>query len=492
VGRGLAVAVWAGAALLSAITALSGIQPNDEGLMLQAATRIADGQVPYRDFWWFYPPGQPVLLAGLQELVGPSLVTWRVVRVAADATVAALAFALARRHAPPRLALVAGLAAALAMAFPSGPHPFPLALAFALGALLLAERRPVLAGVLVGLCGAWRLEFAAYLALGLVVARPPGLLRLLGAATAVGLAVYVPTAALAGIGPAWDLLVAYPVTEFGDYQSLPFPVLSDGPFRAGSAGELLTTVEEVLIDQLPLVLVAGLAACLLALRERRQLAAAVFAVGMAHYLVVRADLFHTAPLAVMVAVLGAWAVARPRTRRRLHAATALVAAVVLAYLVVEGLDRRVLALRDLGVPLDVPVADGVRVRPSVAGPLERTVAYVRARVPEGEPLYVTGRRADLVTAGHPLLYVLTGTANPTRYDIAAPGVVTTAPVQREIVAAIERARPRLVVRWTDPVTAAPEPNRAGRSTGVVALDEHLARAYAPVARFGAFVVLSRR
>ena len=27
--------------------------------MLQAAARIADGQVPYRDFWWFYPPGQP-------------------------------------------------------------------------------------------------------------------------------------------------------------------------------------------------------------------------------------------------------------------------------------------------------------------------------------------------------------------------------------------------------------------------------------------------
>ena len=32
--------------------------------MLQAAARIADGQVPYRDFWWFYPPGQPLLLGG--------------------------------------------------------------------------------------------------------------------------------------------------------------------------------------------------------------------------------------------------------------------------------------------------------------------------------------------------------------------------------------------------------------------------------------------
>ena len=40
-----------------------GIGPHDEGLMLQAARRIADGQWPYRDFWWNYGPGQPLLLA---------------------------------------------------------------------------------------------------------------------------------------------------------------------------------------------------------------------------------------------------------------------------------------------------------------------------------------------------------------------------------------------------------------------------------------------
>ena len=39
--------------------------------MLQAAARIADGEVPYRDFWWFYPPGQPYLLAGLLGAVRP-------------------------------------------------------------------------------------------------------------------------------------------------------------------------------------------------------------------------------------------------------------------------------------------------------------------------------------------------------------------------------------------------------------------------------------
>jgi hypothetical protein len=85
------------AAALSALTVLHGLNPHDEGLMLQAAARIADGQLPYRDFWWNYGPGQPLLLAGLQELFGPSLLPWRVLRVLLDGAVAALAFALARR-----------------------------------------------------------------------------------------------------------------------------------------------------------------------------------------------------------------------------------------------------------------------------------------------------------------------------------------------------------------------------------------------------------
>jgi hypothetical protein len=88
--------------------------------------------------------------------------------------------------------------------------------------------------------------------------------------------------------------------------------------------------------------------------------------------------------------------------------------------------------------------------------------------------------------------VLAERPNETRYDIAAPGVVTSAPVQREIVADLEAARPRLVVRWAAPVTALPEPNRAGRSSGVRILDGYLARKYRVDRRFGFYVLLGRR
>ena len=500
--------LFAGAALLSALTALKGVQPNDEGLMLQAARRIAGGQVPYRDFWWFYPPGQPYLLGGLWKLFGPSLVEWRVVRVAADASVATLAYMLARRAAPAPLAVAAWLAAACAMAFPSGPHPFPIALALALGALLTFERRPVVAGVLAGLCAAWRIEFAGYLAVGVAVAHligrdpPRGRLRRLARfalpAALVGAVLYVPVVAAAGLGRAWELLVRYPLLDFQKYQSLPFPWRHAGGLD----------VEGNLNFYLPLALIVGLAGSVAGLGARFGRAQAgtaatcVFALGMAHYLLVRTDLFHAAPLAVVVSVLAAWAigafVARPRgrpgapVRRALAAAGALGAAIGLGWALADGLAHRVRGVQQHMVALRVPTADGVDERPAVAASLVRAVDYVRARVPPGRPIYVTGARADLVTSGNPLFYVLAERRNPTRYDIAAPGVVTSGPVQREIVADLETARPRVVVRWAAPVTALPEPNRAGRSSGVRILDGYLARRYRVDRRYGFYVLLGRR
>ena len=107
--------------------------------------------MPYSDFWWFYPPGQPYLLAGLWELFGPSLLLWRVLRVLCDAGVAVLVYALALRGGASRGWRSRWLAATLAMAYPTGPHPFPLTLVLALAALLLFERRPLVAGALAGM-----------------------------------------------------------------------------------------------------------------------------------------------------------------------------------------------------------------------------------------------------------------------------------------------------------------------------------------------------
>jgi hypothetical protein len=148
-------------------------------------------------------------------------------------------------------------------------------------------------------------------------------------------------------------------------------------------------------------------------------------------------------------------------------------------------------VQDHGVAIHLPVADGARDRAARVPPLEKAVRYVDAQVPHGQPIYVTTLRSDLVTSGDPLFYVLANRPNPTRYDIPAPGIVTSAPVQREIIGDLERVRPRLVVRFAAPITATPEPDPAGRSSEVRLLDQYLAASYHQVAKFAYYVILAR-
>jgi hypothetical protein len=123
------------------------------------------------------------------------------------------------------------------------------------------------------------------------------------------------------------------------------------------------------------------------------------------------------------------------------------------------------------------------------GVLERSIQ--RLTLP-GDPIFVANPRHDRVTAGDPLLYVILGHPNPTRYDVMQPGVITTAPVQREIVDSLRRSDTKVVIKWLDPRAEAIEANGSARSSGVHILDRYLAAAYRPVARYGVYQVLVER
>ena len=473
--------LFAAGALLSGLTILNGINPHDEGLVLQAAARIVNGELPYRDFYANYGPGQYYLDGALDFVFGPSLLTWRIVRVALDALVAVLAYALVRREGSEPLALLAWVAVLFAMAHPTLPHPNAAALALAFGAILLARRSPVAAGVLAGVAFAFRFDLGAAAAVGAALAaaaaaRSP--LRVLLAALFTGAVLVLPFV-VAAPGDFWDDTFGFALDE-QSLQRLPLPGGWDGGFE----------LNKILAFYMPWVLIGGLAlwgVAAAALRPPLRIWAAlpVALAGLA-YLLARADEFHLVPLAAALPVL--LAATAPHARR---AAFTLALALPVALIALNGIDQNRIDLIDPGPlrPIHVDVADGVKAPPAEARALEQTVAYIRRAVPPGRPIFVANPRHDLVRVGNPLLYVLADRENPTRYDVMQPGVVTTAPVQREIVRDLRRSRTGLVVRWLSPVAAEREPNGAGRSSGVRVLDRYLAAVYKPVARFGDYQVL---
>jgi len=517
---GVLAALFGGALLISAFTLRRGGAEFDEGVILQAAARIAAGQTPYADFAWPYGPAHPYLLGWSFDLYGPSLIGWRVLRSLVDAAVAVTVYVLARRGgAPPRLAVAGWLTAACAMAQPTSATPFAPALLLALLAVLTAtgdKRRLFAAALLTALSAAWRLDFGLYAAAAIVASlalapadrreRARAVTTYAATALGLGLLVYLPF--LIAVGPAdlYDALVGVALRE-RDYWTLPFPLSYDGSLRGWPPGDLAEDGKDLLGFHTPLIAVIGLVALALiaALRahaERRlpatAVALAVLGFGCLAYLLSRSDEFHATPLIVVLAAALppaiAWALAQGRASRRPLGTRGLAAALtatVLALLLAYGAANRVSAL--LRPPelaaIDLPLADGAQAPPAEARALARMAAIVDERVPPDAPIYTIARRSDLVRFNQPLVYVVAERRNPTRHDYA---IQTSAADQRALVAELKRDRPQAIVRWTDRASTVREPNLRGRPTGVRVLDRWVAGHYRLLTRTGDYEILVPR
>jgi len=494
--------LWAAAALISAFTMRRYLEPFDEGLLMQAASRILDGQWPYADFGWPYGPGQPVAVAGLSWLFEPSVAWWRAIRVAADATAALAVWALVRPVAGDRWALAAWLAAAVTVAQPTSANPFPVALALALCAVLAGARgKPVPAGLLAAAAAFWRPDIGAVAAVAAGVALlvraegetarehvGPALVAELTALLATA-ALYAPFAAAAGVGKLWDELVGIAAGD-GDLWRLPFPVSYDGPLRGWPPDALAEDLKDVLGFYLPLAGLAIGALVLVAIAWRRRpspelAGVVVLAGGCLLYLLSRPDDLHAQPL--IVCLCAAVPLAAAGAPRALQAALAA----GLALIALAGAANRLSALvlpPDLE-PVHLAGVPGIRVPPAEAEAIPRMVSRVQGLVPPGEPIYVAPRRSDLVTISDPLIHFLVRRPNILSRDVSVQALPEE---QARTVAALRRERPRAVVRWTDPASARPEPNRRGRPSGSRALDEYLAAEYRLDRRYGAYDVLVPR
>jgi hypothetical protein len=393
------------------------------------------------------------------------------------------------------------------MAEPRSANPFPFALLAALLAIHAASGarplrgRAVLAGALVAVAASFRLDFALYglvavVAILLVETRALRAPALAAGVTAVlSAVVYLPFVIVHGPGAMYDALIGTSLRE-REYWTLPFPWSYHGPSVASAKG-----VKHLIDFYVPALLLAGLAIAAVGLlvrtlRERRPPPAAAGLLGLGlgclSYLLSRTDDVHTQPLLVVLAVLlpalAAWAL---RERPPLALPLAAIAVLAFAPLLVHGVANRLSALTDppTASEVHVGVADGARTAPAEARAIERLVAEVDRRSAPGDPIYVAPERSDLVPFTNPLVYVLADRDNATDRDY---GLLARAGTQRRVLRQLERARPRVVVRWTDPLGTRREPNRRGRPSGVHLLGAWLARGYRLALRLHHYDVLVPR
>ncbi len=497
----------------------------DEGLMVYGAVRVMDGQIPYRDFWAMYSPGQFYVLAGLFRLFGPSIMVERWWDVAVRAALACVVFFLARRLSSWPAALLVWLLTLMWLEY-FGFFGYPIftgllfiflsCLALTEGLRAAAEGRSdrralALAGGLAGVAAWFRHDLAVYaIAAAALVLFAHGVSRAArgNAAQRVVVAVrrLIPYAAGLAIaaGPVAVLLLLavpvdallhqlliFPLTVFPRMRQLPYPPFNLEkfpfyfPFMACAAVALLIALAAWRLRR------AGPdeARALRDVRWRVWAVGAIVLFGLFGFnqANIRSDLIHIPQFFLPAVALLAPVIAgfRPVLREYNYAfaAPAITVALLLAF---PAVSNYLSASSQPPPPHDVARAQGAPVEPNQL----RAIQFIRQATTPADTIYSGVGRHDRVFANDVMFHFLVERHSATRYHELHPGQASTRPVQEEIVADLERNRTRYIV-LSDMFNEVCEPNASCESTGVTLLDDYIRYHYSTVAQYGPYRVLSR-
>lgn len=505
------------------------------GKSVAGAWRVLDGDVPYRDFWTMYAPGQFYAVAALLALGGKQVLAPAIAAVALRALTASTWFSVARGFGASR-AVATSVAVALGLAtFELTPElsSYPPAIALIAWALLeLGEygrgdgaRHLHRAGAALGVAAVFKHDVAAYAsvacAFAIVVAsvrRPVGwlgwphaLARLLWPAAAIVVIVAGWLALVAGRS-AFDDLLAFPLGDFRAVRGEPYPSWSPNlaPLRAWLADTSQLAQARDAVDALATWICGhapeaafALAAVFVA-RRSRQLEPARLLVALALLAFLAACWWaahtqqntHLTSMACAAFLLGAWM----WSERAFRPALAVLGVVYTAGLALTPLAQLYLPLRVWSEPvaLSLPHTRGILVSPRERDVYRSIDQFVRANVPVGEPIHCGVARHDAIVINNPRFHYVVDRRPATRYHELHPGITDRADVQSEMLADLERQRVRCIVLWRfawpdamlDEIVA--KRVKAIPECGAVLLDEYFAREFEPVLERGEYVVLWRR
>jgi hypothetical protein len=502
----------------------------DEGLILYGSLNVFHGQLPYKDFWSFYGPGEYYLLATLFHLFGVYAFLGRVVYVAmmlaTSFAVIEISWLLGGRRSPGVIAAVTAIIWVAA----STAYLYPPLSALCLGLLAVlclvqhwrygGKRWLCVTGVLIACEMFFRHDLAFYSFIVvlagecfyyLVALRGSGgskwKLLLVDAACLIGCIAAVATPGLV------YLLRRIPLSDIS-YQLFYFPshiypVMRRLPFFTGGAHLRLLAHGIIFI---PSVLAVSATLCIMNREWREQVqpwqtsgvvSVTVLALVMSVSGLIRSDSAHESPCAItcfllLACMLPTISLAGRLGRAALVGSTICCLLVILPPLHVTALTMKNTVSRLLHphrqgslLSLCHPPAGLERATCLEVDPVEaQVVEYIQAHTAADDKVYSGVGRHDKLLVNDMLLYFLAKRDAPTRWYYLEPGLETTYPIQEQMIDDLDSHHAKYVVRnltWDD----ISEPNGSRFSSGVTILDQYIDSNYSTVATFPQVLILRR-
>jgi len=453
----------------------------DEGLVVFNAQRIVEGDLPYRDFWTIYAPGQFYWLAMLFKVFGSVLTVERINgAIFTLATVALLGNISFRLSANTRAGLISAGAMLIATNMLNGLAS-PVIMAMFCSALctwlLLREDRnhAVLAGLALIAATAFRHDLGAYSMIGhslalILCGRARTTLIPLAVTYALGLVVLI---SWLGVHVGWQSLTSnlleFPSREFAQQRRLPWP-------------KPLPKYWSIYVAPLLLVLFA------LRFRHfsRAHLIPAAVSLMMLAQVMVRSDQEHSYPGLMYALVL-----VGPIVLRRENYPKPLIVILVLVCTVTGWRrgesDLELIRTWQTGDCALLNSGRGGFNRDCGEAPgLAQALSYMTQHSQPRDTIFVGNAPHDRAYINDALFYFLSERKSASRFHELHPGVSNTAKVQQEIIEHWNRQPPDWIVLRT---LTSSEPNGSSSSSGVSLLDDFIASHFEIIERAGEYTIL---
>ena len=479
----------------------------DEGGIAMGALRVLNGELPYRDFWTIYPPGQYYIVAFLYWLFGPGLLIGRIYMVLMHTVTTWAGYRIAYALAGNRAAMLSwGLLTVLLG--PSDLYLYPSTPAVAVALLCCwflyqyfessKFRYLVYSAIAAGIVCILRIDFGVYLA----VAATGGLfdrwrnkaikpwILFVGVSGALVAPVFVWLLSVVGASTFYETFVEFPTKVYGQYRHLPYPFLfptADEFAAYFSSGILSGTIIAglIMVPRLlfyaPLLTIAALATVVatVELKEREADERAdrcllvmllFFLVGLTNTARVRVDYEHVeAPMCVVVTVFPSLT-SRWRRYKIASPAMILLVASVFFYGLPEKMRQLWTWTSETTTWSVLPRSKGIRIGSDESKAIEQAVQSFADIAPETEAIFIGNSQHRTIQLNDVVAYFLLARPPATKYHDMHPGVATRGDIQHEIVSEIKKRRVRHILLWGGGHSS--EPNRSSVE-GSSVLDKYI-------------------
>ena len=491
----------------------------DEGLMLLGGLRVLHGDVPYRDFWVMYPPGNFYVNAFLFSTFGEHAYLNRVFDAVTKIAIVVATYRIVgacSSRANSRLVAALALLFLLYLGFPGFPVFQATLLALLVVLLLMRadgirERNEEVkganglvfaAGALNGLMVFFRHDLAAYALIAVVIsaaykylrpgkvplfAKEVGLFALGVSATFVPLAICLLRAA--GYHDTYFSLIESPAEIYPVYRSLPFPEVDVPALLRHPNG-----LQKLLVYFPFVILIAALVQCIASAAPAsgtRNTRIAVLLAAMAALFclkgAVRPEVVHFAPAILVSLVLAGYLM-----WQRPWKSLVPLLVVLVFFFAVPSVKATEKYLRNAPRVASSCIHPALPRLACVPADTKTVLAakYIEDELPQVEDLYVGAGRHDRIFVGNVAAYFIVPKRPATRWHELHPGIQTRADIQQEIISELNCSESLVVIldrRWDDET----EGTVPGQPPGSKDLDRFLGEQFTVVKELGDMTILTR-